>query len=511
MILLDWAYPGEGPVAHELAWYLALNRARLPVGHSKESTIDDLRSALERRGVDDGLVGAPGRPLPAGRRRAVRLGEGARRRRRAGLVGRPGPRGHGAPADDGRTLADAYTATGGAWQAGPGRIYDQLSRVLVDHCPGGVAGRAVLDLGAGTGAASQAAQSAGARTTIAVDVAVGMLRHGMTRRPPAAAGDSILPFRDGAFDAVVAAFSINHLDPAAGLAEAARVLAPTGGLIASAYAADDTHPVKAAVEDACRARELGRAVVRGGEVRGDAPAATVEDAAVVAATLLGDHGRARVAFPDLSAADLVAWRLGMAQVAGFVLALAPAGEARSGNALDRLEPVPPTLVRSCITVAWQRPGDRLGRWLGSPASPTTPPASSPSWPRTTGAVVARQQDQFDTTVRDPMRTMLDEKLEPAWGTLRRVPHEPRHPVPARTSRPTRPPTPPWARPTAARRTTCSSAPRACSSAPACTTSPETGSAASAMPSVTITAVPPCWPRSTASGGPGWRSPAACRG
>ena len=29
-ILLDWAYPGEGPACHELAWYLALNRARLP-------------------------------------------------------------------------------------------------------------------------------------------------------------------------------------------------------------------------------------------------------------------------------------------------------------------------------------------------------------------------------------------------------------------------------------------------------------------------------------------------
>lgn len=50
-VLLDWAYPGEGPVAHELAWYLALNRARLPIGHTKESTIADLRSALERHGV----------------------------------------------------------------------------------------------------------------------------------------------------------------------------------------------------------------------------------------------------------------------------------------------------------------------------------------------------------------------------------------------------------------------------------------------------------------------------
>ncbi len=51
-ILIDWAYPGAGPVGHELAWYLALNRARLPVGHTKESTIDDLRSALERQGIE---------------------------------------------------------------------------------------------------------------------------------------------------------------------------------------------------------------------------------------------------------------------------------------------------------------------------------------------------------------------------------------------------------------------------------------------------------------------------
>jgi hypothetical protein len=52
VILLDWAYPGRGPVAHELAWYLALNRARLPASHGKEATIAALREALERRGVD---------------------------------------------------------------------------------------------------------------------------------------------------------------------------------------------------------------------------------------------------------------------------------------------------------------------------------------------------------------------------------------------------------------------------------------------------------------------------
>jgi hypothetical protein len=37
-------------VCHELGWYLALNRARLP--QSKEDTIAALRSALERHGVD---------------------------------------------------------------------------------------------------------------------------------------------------------------------------------------------------------------------------------------------------------------------------------------------------------------------------------------------------------------------------------------------------------------------------------------------------------------------------
>jgi hypothetical protein len=51
-VLLDWAYPGQGPVGHELAWYLALNRARLPIGHTKESTMAAFRAALERHGVD---------------------------------------------------------------------------------------------------------------------------------------------------------------------------------------------------------------------------------------------------------------------------------------------------------------------------------------------------------------------------------------------------------------------------------------------------------------------------
>jgi hypothetical protein len=51
-VLIDWAYAGEGPIAHELAWYLALNRARLPPGHPKERVIDDFGAALRATGLD---------------------------------------------------------------------------------------------------------------------------------------------------------------------------------------------------------------------------------------------------------------------------------------------------------------------------------------------------------------------------------------------------------------------------------------------------------------------------
>jgi hypothetical protein len=49
-ILLDCAYPGEGPGCWDLAWYLALNRARLPM--SKEDSIACYRESLEAAGYD---------------------------------------------------------------------------------------------------------------------------------------------------------------------------------------------------------------------------------------------------------------------------------------------------------------------------------------------------------------------------------------------------------------------------------------------------------------------------
>lgn len=252
--------------------------------------------------------------------------------------------------------ADAYSATGGAWQTGPGRIYDRLADVLLARAPVPLAGSRVLDVGAGTGAASRAALAAGAAAVVAVDAAFGMLAHGASSRPPAVVGDALaLPVASGAVDAAVAAFSLNHVrDPAAGLGELARVTRPGGCVLASAYAADDTHPVKAAVEDALAERgwvpEPWYVAVR----EETAPAlATVELAARAAADagLEAEVDTVRVPFPELGAGDLVAWRLGLAQHAPFVSRLEPGARAAvEAEARARLGDAVPTLVRSMVVV-----------------------------------------------------------------------------------------------------------------------------------------------------------------
>jgi len=48
-VLIDWTYPGSAPIAHDLGWYLALNRSRLP--ESKEDAIAALGASLAAHGV----------------------------------------------------------------------------------------------------------------------------------------------------------------------------------------------------------------------------------------------------------------------------------------------------------------------------------------------------------------------------------------------------------------------------------------------------------------------------
>jgi hypothetical protein len=51
VVLIDWALPGQGVAGMEIAYYVAINRARVPASFTREQTIAEYRAALERRGV----------------------------------------------------------------------------------------------------------------------------------------------------------------------------------------------------------------------------------------------------------------------------------------------------------------------------------------------------------------------------------------------------------------------------------------------------------------------------
>jgi ubiquinone/menaquinone biosynthesis C-methylase UbiE len=221
-----------------------------------------------------------------------------------------------------RSLADAYSAGAEAWAEGPQRIYGTLADLLVASSPIELRGCRVLDLGTGTGAASRPAAAAGA-DVVAVDTALGMLQFDRASRPPGLVGDAVaLPLRPASFDAVVAAFSLNHLDqPATAVREVAGVIRNAGILLASVYANDDDHPVKRTAEQAMaewgwQPPEWYAGVKRSMQAWGTVVDATkaIERGGLQAESV----ERREIAFPGLDPEALVGWRLGMAQFASFV-------------------------------------------------------------------------------------------------------------------------------------------------------------------------------------------------
>lgn len=245
-------------------------------------------------------------------------------------------------------IREAYDAAAPAWRDGPARLYARLAAALADGLD--LAGAAVLDAGAGSGVAGDAARRAGAARVVAVDLAAAILP-----RPPAlavAADVARLPFAERSFDVALAAFSLGHLtDPVPALAELRRV-APV--LAASAFAEGWTHPAKDVVEQVLaghgyRPPDWYVAFKDGPERRIGAPdrlAALVSAAGYESVAV----DRVEVATGLVAPADLVAWRLGMAHHAPFVAGLPPAERAAVRREATGLLDGTPSLVVPMLVV-----------------------------------------------------------------------------------------------------------------------------------------------------------------
>jgi SAM-dependent methyltransferase len=250
-----------------------------------------------------------------------------------GAAGSPG--GGGAPLS--AAVKAGYDAAAEGWTAGPGQVYGPLAQALVRSAGVPLAGRRVLDLGAGTALAGAAALAAGARLAVAADIAIGMLRH---VRPPlrrVAADASALPFRDQSFDLIVAAFCLNHLpDVAAALAEARRVGA---ALAASTFAPGWSVPAKAAVDRALMPfgyREPGWYAMFKDEIEpaaGD-PSQLARRASAAGFTHV-QLATVRVETGLTAPEQLASWRLGMAHIAPFVRSLDPARRAAARRGAEQ--------------------------------------------------------------------------------------------------------------------------------------------------------------------------------
>lgn len=117
------------------------------------------------------------------------------------------------------------------------RFGSELARELAHLLPPVFAPRAALDAGCGTGNATRCLREAWPQARLSgLDLSAGMLARAGEKLPGAGLvrGDAArLPFAGGVFDLIFSAYMLHHLPvPADFYAEAARVLAPGGKLVA---------------------------------------------------------------------------------------------------------------------------------------------------------------------------------------------------------------------------------------------------------------------------------------
>jgi SAM-dependent methyltransferase len=253
---------------------------------------------------------------------------------------------------------DHYAGAAAAWADDVSLVYAPLARELVRRYPGPVAGRVILDAGAGTGLVGAELARAGARP-VATDLSPGMLRWRVAERPPAVVADvTRLPFAGASVAGAVAAFLLNHLPrPQAGLDELARVTRPGGAVLASVYANVPGNGVRDVVDEA--------AVRAGFEVpawyeelrTGRAPQVGTPESLGGAASRAGlevlDVAEVPVDVGVHTAEDLVRYRFGQAQYTPWFAAMPPgrAAEVRAAAVAAARPVMTPYRPRVLLLVA----------------------------------------------------------------------------------------------------------------------------------------------------------------
>lgn len=229
-----------------------------------------------------------------------------------------------------------YDAAADAWAGAPALVYGRFAAAMLEHPPVPVSGADVLDVGAGTAVACDAALALGARKAVASDISIEMLGHRAPSIPAVVADGALLPFATGSFDLVLSGFSLTHLsDPAAALIEWRRV-APA--VLVSTFAPGPSHPAKVAIDAA--AQRFGYVPPPWYEQLKSELEPLVEDPASLTA-LVRSAGYQDVTLTQVTVdsglrtpSEIVAWRWGMAQLAQFFAGLPPARRDEARRAAE---------------------------------------------------------------------------------------------------------------------------------------------------------------------------------
>jgi SAM-dependent methyltransferase len=250
--------------------------------------------------------------------------------------------------------ADPYARSGRRWALGAELVYRPIAAELVAMSPHPLAGRTVLDAGAGTGAVGAALIARHAKA-VAIDLSAAMLAWNAAARPPCAIADiRALPLAAASVDDAIAAFVLNHLtNPATGLAELARVTRPSGSVLASVFSSHSTSVARERIDAAAHAAGW-RAPPWYTELKASAvpllgnPAAMA--AAAHAAGLASVHAEERPVDVGITQPhQLVTYRLGHPIFAAWLDALGPsrsrafAAEAER-TILEVMQPYRPVVV-----------------------------------------------------------------------------------------------------------------------------------------------------------------------